>query len=265
MVVDPDSEYPRDFSLDVGDGENYTRVEAEIIPVSDFNGELAVPLRVNDGTNFSEFFTLRIEVEPQNDAPFVVSPIPDGEATEGVEFELSVAAAFGDIDEGDSLRFGATGLPVSGTITLNAETGLLRGTPIRSDAQDQPYTVQITATDTAGSTANQTFALVILPKDRAELAVFSSVRTNPTLVGEPTSWSVDIENRGPAQLENAELICSWTSSGASITLAPPVGCTTDSNGSSTPTLRCPLPSIIAGTSESYTVEGTQEGLSLIHI
>lgn len=259
VVVDPDSEYPRDFSLDVGDGENYTRVESEITPTGDFNGELTVPVRVNDGTSFSNIFSLRIDVVPQNDAPFVVAPIPDAEATEGDEFELSVAAAFGDIDVGDSLRFSASGLPASGTITLDAETGMLQGTPIRSDVRDQPYSVRITATDTANSSADQTFALLINPKDRAELAVFSSVTTNPTLVGEPTSWSVNIENRGPAQLENAELICSWTSSGRNLSLTAPTNCTTDSNGSSTPTLRCSLPPLTAGTVHSYTVEATQEG------
>ncbi len=199
VVEDPDSQYPRDFSLEVEDGENYTRVAAEITPISDFNDALAVPVRVNDGTSFSDFFDLRIDVVPQNDAPFVITPIPDVEAIEGAPFELSVAAAFGDVDEGDTIRFSASGLPASGTISLDATTGLLQGTPIRSDVRDQPYSVRITATDTAGSSADQTFALVIFPKDRADMAVSSSVLTNPTVFGESTSWSVDIENLGPAE------------------------------------------------------------------
>jgi hypothetical protein len=259
LVVDPDNDYPRDFTLEVGDGENYTRIGATITPIANFNGELTVAVRVNDGSNFSNWFNLQVDVSPQNDAPFVVGPVPNQEAIEGSEFALSIATHFGDIDAGDSLRFSARGLPSSGTIVLDAETGLLRGTPIRVDARDAAYTVRVTATDSAGSSANLAFALTIFPNDRADLAISSSVNGNPTLVGEQMSWSIDIENLGPAQLEEGELVGSWSTSGPAMSLAAPAGCAIESNDSPTPTLRCPLPQIMAGTSISYSVQGMQDG------
>ena len=49
-VTDPDNTYPDDFTLSVQDGLNYSRVGNTITPAVDFNGELAVPVTVNDGT-----------------------------------------------------------------------------------------------------------------------------------------------------------------------------------------------------------------------
>jgi hypothetical protein len=258
-VVDPDSNYPRDFSLEVADGDNYIRIDATITPVADFNGQLTVAVRVNDGTNFSNWFDLLVDVTPQNDAPFVVSPVPDQETIEGVEFVLPLAGHFDDIDEGDSLRFSAQGLPPSGTFVLDAETGLLRGTAIRADAKDTPYSVRVTATDTPGSTVELTFGLMIFPIENADIAISGRVAQNPTLVGEPSSWSIDIENRGPAPLTEGELVCSWTTSGPAMLLTAPEGCTIESNNSPTPILRCPLPQLPAGTSSSFDVQGVQDG------
>lgn len=259
LVVDPDNDYPQDFTLEVGDGENYTRIGTTITPVANFNGQLTVAVRVNDGTNFSNWFNLRVDVTPQNDVPFVVSPVPDQEAMEDAEFVLSIAMQFGDIDDGDSLRFSASGLPLTGTIVLDAETGLLRGTPIRADAKDTPYMVRITATDSAGASATLTFALMIFPNNRADLAIFSNVMVNPTLVGEPTSWNIDIENRGPAQMDEGELVGSWTTSGPIISLAAPADCIIAANDSAAPTLRCPLAQLPAGASLSIDVQGMQDG------
>lgn len=258
VVVDPDNEYPRDFTLEVGDGENYSRNGTRISPFADFNGLLAIPVRVNDGTAFSNWFNLRVAVEPRNDPPFVIAPIADQEAFEGLEFALSVAENFSDIDEGDSLRFSVSGLP-SDSIQINATTGLLRGTPIRADARDDAYSVIIMATDAAGASAKLGFALLIYPNDRADLAVSSSVEVNPTLLGNQTSWIIDIENRGPAQLEEGELLSSWTTSGPMISLTAPTGCTITSNDSPTPALRCVLPQMAAGTSFSYDIQGIQAG------
>jgi hypothetical protein len=258
VVVDPDNEYPLDFTLEVGDGENYSRNGTRISPSADFNGLLAVPVRVNDGTAFSNWFNLRVAVEPRNDPPFVVAPIADQEAFEGLGFALSVAENFSDIDEGDSVRFSVTGLP-SDSIEIDATTGLLRGTPIQTDARVDAYTVIITATDAAGASAKLGFALLIYPNDRADLAISSSVEVNPTLLGNQTSWIIDIENRGPAQLEEGELLSSWTTSGPALSLAAPAGCTITSNDSPTPALRCVLPQLAAGASFSYDIQGMQAG------
>ncbi|MGI9248087.1 MAG: FG-GAP-like repeat-containing protein, partial [Woeseiaceae bacterium] len=258
-VVDPDNDYPRDFTLEVGDGDNYTRIDATITPLADFNGQLTVAVRVNDGTNFSNWFDLLIDVTPQNDAPFVVSPVPDQETIEGVELMLSLAEHFDDIDDGDSLRFSAQGLPPSGTFVLDADTGLLRGTAIRADARDTPYSVSITATDSAGANVELTFGLTILRNNNADIAISSRVAQNPTLVGEPSSWIIEIENQGPAELTEGELVSSWATSGPAMSLATTTGCTIESNDSPTPTLRCLLAQLPAGALLSFDVQGMQDG------
>ncbi|MBT8102610.1 MAG: DUF5011 domain-containing protein [Gammaproteobacteria bacterium] len=258
-VVDPDNDYPQDFTLEVNDGDNYTRIGTTISPIADFNGQLTAAVRVNDGTNFSNYFDLLIVVTPQNDAPFVVSPVPDQETIEGDEFILSLAEHFDDIDDGDSLSFSAQGLPSSGTFVLDADSGLLRGTAIRADAQDAPYAVRVTATDSAGASDALTFALMIFPNNNADIAISSRVTQNPTMLGEQSSWSIDIENRGPAQLAEGELVGSWTTSGPMMSLDAPAGCTIESNNSSTPGLRCPLTQLPAGTSLSFDVQGMQDG------
>ena len=258
-VIDPDSNYPQGFTLELGAGENYELVGATILPFPNFNGALSVPVRVSDGTNFSNWFDLLVDVLPQNDPPFIVSEIADQEAIEGLEFVLSVAEHFDDVDAGDSLEFGASGLPSSGSLTLNGNTGILQGTPIRSDAIDVPYSVRITATDTAGSSAELTFGLTVFAEDRADMAIRSDVVQNPILVGEQSAWRIDIENRGPAALDQGELVGTWTTSGPILSLAAPQGCTISSNDSSTPSLRCPLAQLPVGTAVSFDVEGMQDG------
>ena len=68
-VTDPDSTYPGDFTLSVQDGANYTRNGSSITPVVDFNGQLTVPVVVNDGGLDSNAYDLGVSVTAVNDAP----------------------------------------------------------------------------------------------------------------------------------------------------------------------------------------------------
>ena len=64
-VTDPDNVFPRDFTLTVQDGENYTRSGNTIKPAEDFLGTLTVPVTVGDGedeNNESNLFYLNITV-----------------------------------------------------------------------------------------------------------------------------------------------------------------------------------------------------------
>lgn len=258
VVFDPDNSYPRDFTLEVGDGENYTRAGATITPSPDFNGLLTVPVRVFDGNAFSNPFLLRVTVTPTNDPPTVIGDVADQEATEGKEFSVAVADRFDDIDAGDTLRFSASGLPASGSLSIDPQSGILGGTPIRADAVETPYSVRVTATDSAGASASLTFNLLILPDNRSDLAVSARVAQNPTLVGDPTTWTIEVENLGPADLEEGELTASWTTAGAPIDLTVPSGCTLSSNNSSQPSIACPLVGLAVGETFAANVEGMQE-------
>ena len=52
-VSDPDHSYPRDFTLRLLRGANYTTEGNTVVPAPDFDGDLAVPVVVNDGVDDS--------------------------------------------------------------------------------------------------------------------------------------------------------------------------------------------------------------------
>ncbi len=61
-VTDPDSNYPKDFTLSVSAGSNYTVSGATVTPAQNFVGTLSVPVTVNDGKASSAPFNLQISV-----------------------------------------------------------------------------------------------------------------------------------------------------------------------------------------------------------
>jgi gliding motility-associated-like protein len=77
QVTDPDDEYPSGFSLQLMPGDKYAVDEMTITPQSGFTGELIVPVTVNDGTNESKPFNLKIDVlENPNVTPQITGQIP---------------------------------------------------------------------------------------------------------------------------------------------------------------------------------------------
>ena len=256
-VEDPDSRYPADFTLTVEDGEDYQREGAIIIPDPDYNGLLSVPVRVNDGSSDSNTFAMTIVVEPVNDAPYVVGEVADQIAQETVPFEVGLAGFFADIDSVE-LSYGASGLPASGSLAIDAATGVLAGTPIQVDAQEEPYRVVITATDESGATAVLEFNLTIVPKDRADLALSLKVTPQPAQVGETVQWELLVENLGPADLEEGLLQVDWVSSGPPLELATDTSCTLLNNGTAAPGVECVVTNLAADSSISFVLESAQD-------
>lgn len=69
FVDDVDNNFPDDFSLAVATGEDYTRAGNTITPTLDFEGDLVVPVTVNDGELDSDVFNLSVTVTSENTAP----------------------------------------------------------------------------------------------------------------------------------------------------------------------------------------------------
>ncbi|MCI1729760.1 MAG: endonuclease [Chiayiivirga sp.] len=114
-----------------------------------------VTLRVSDGIAAAVDQVFTITVSNTNDAPVVAQPLVNRTAQEGVAITaFSVATGFSDVDVGDDLDFSQTGLPAG--LVLDAETGQISGTPSAGSAIPS-VTVTITATDTGGLTAQQSF------------------------------------------------------------------------------------------------------------
>jgi hypothetical protein len=173
IVVDPDSDFPDDFTVIVGPGANYTRQGTTIRPSPDFNGTLTVPVRVDDGSgepnSRSPEFALQVVVNPVNDAPVVTSPLADRSTFEDALFSLNVSGNFSDV-EGDPLTFTATGQP--GSLTMSSD-GRLTGTP--SDDDVGRYTVAVRASDPSGASASTSFELTVV-----------NVNDQPRIIGQAT-------------------------------------------------------------------------------
>jgi gliding motility-associated-like protein len=76
-VTDPDNRYPSGFTLKISSGERYSVSGAVITPLKDFTGILQVKVVVNDGTDDSEPYELKVDVlDNKNIAPAITGQIP---------------------------------------------------------------------------------------------------------------------------------------------------------------------------------------------
>jgi len=96
----------------------------------------------NGGTKATDNFTLT--VNNTNDAPELISTLPDFVLAPSESFSLDLSAYFTDIDAGDTLSYNSTN--ISG-LTLNNETGLLSGEVVETGS----FELSVTATDLSGA------------------------------------------------------------------------------------------------------------------
>ena len=133
------------------------------MPLNDNVGAFSVTVVATDeaGASVSQDFVL--SVANTNDAPEVADAIAAVAATEDSSFAYAVpATAFKDIDAGDALTLSAAlsnGAPLPAWLTFDAATGSFSGTPLNNDVG--ALSVSVSATDAAGTSASQVFALTI--------------------------------------------------------------------------------------------------------
>jgi len=213
-----------------------------------------------DGTRFSKSARVTIKITDEaNSPPFVIAEVPDQQAIEAVFYQLQVAGNFDDPDAGDELRFSVRGLPKGNSLSMDANSGVLSGTPVSSDVRTDPYTVEVTATDLAGASASLSFPLLIFRDNRADIALSISLAENPVNLGETAQWNIRIENRGPGDLVDGQFTANWATSGPSLTLTSTDSCPITGNGTSSPQMSCAVGALAAMTSKTIIVEGTQDG------
>ena len=208
-------------------GADYTRVGNTITPTPDFNGELQVPATVTDDTGLtSAVANLRVDVEPVNDAPTLAMPIGPQNAVESSEFALDVSVNFADVDQED-LTYAATGLPASGNIAFDTQTGVFSGTPLFEDADPTSvYDLTVTATDAAGAFASDAFQLTVAALDRANVSLSIAVAPEPAVVNDELQWTFTAANPvGPQAASNLQLTGSFVGDGVTITADDPSACT----------------------------------------
>jgi hypothetical protein len=90
-----------------------------------------------------------------NDAPIVAQGIEDQIISINQSFSFNVSENFIDIDQGDTLAYSATSLPTG--LSIAANTGIISG----QTSSPGIFTVNVTAADGKGGTANDAFDLIV--------------------------------------------------------------------------------------------------------
>lgn len=132
-------------------------------PDNDDVGEFDVIVQGMDTLGASSLHSFHVMVENTNDAPEVGSLLSDLRALEDSAFSFTLPAdSFRDVDVGDALTYTATladGSALPEWLSFDAQTGTFSGTPANGDVGELQLTV--TATDLAGASASQSFALEV--------------------------------------------------------------------------------------------------------
>ena len=264
--ADPDEDDELSFSIDGLPNSGSLQFDEDLailagtpVAADVRNQPYRIKVTATDRRGASASLSFELLIIRRNEPPVVVAPVPDQEAVENIAYSLNLAPNFDDPDEGDVLQFSASGLPASGSLQLDAATGLLSGTPTREDARDEPYTIQVQVTDSAGETATLSFQLLVLRDNRSDLVLEIALSANPVTVGEDAQWNIEIQNKGPADLQEGQLFAGWVTSGPPLTVNAPQGCVVTQNGTSAPAMECTVGFLETGTSLMITVQGTQDG------
>jgi Ca2+-binding RTX toxin-like protein len=126
-------------------------------------GTLGLRLTATDLAGDSAWVVFNLVIANVNDAPVLTAALADQSGRAGVAFSYTVpAGAFTDIDVGDTLTYAAvqaSGAALPSWLSFNAGTRTFSGTPPAGRAG--AVSVRVTATDTAGASANDVFDLSI--------------------------------------------------------------------------------------------------------
>ncbi len=139
----------------------------------------AVTVTASDGTyNTSQTFNWYV-------AKDVVTVTNPGDQTNAEGNTVSLPVSASDANN-STLSYSATGLP--GGLSINSTTGLISGTVATGDAASGPYAVTVTATDTQGYAASQSFSWTINPA--SDLPVITSPGNQSNTEGDNVSLQV---------------------------------------------------------------------------
>lgn len=207
---------------------------AELVVVNDAPaagfavGTYSVTWTVTDAAGLSAEASQQVIV--RNQAPQLVTPIGNLQATEGTAVTFQLGSAF--VDSDSSLSFTLTGLPAGSGLLFDPASGQLAGSPNDIDAQAAPLLLSITAMDETTSVSDA-FVLEVVDINNApqfsvaaELQLIEdfsplvvSVTAGPSDGPEPVTYSID-----PGSVDFASLSIDPVSGTVTISSLP------DANG-----------------------------------
>jgi VCBS repeat-containing protein len=133
-------------------------------PENDDVGEFDVIVQGMDTLGASRLHSFHVTVQNTNDAPETVTLLSGLRVLEDSAFSFTLPAdSFRDVDVGDALTYSATlenGDPLPAWLSFDAQTGRFEGTPANGDVGE--LRLAVTATDLAGASASQAFALEVV-------------------------------------------------------------------------------------------------------
>jgi VCBS repeat-containing protein len=141
----------------IGIGNNYQSLGAGQTATDSFT------YTIIDAFGATSTATVNVTITGSNDGPVVAASIASQQTSEDAAFSFTVpAGTFTDIDNGDVLTYTATladGTALPSWLTFEAAMQTFSGTPANGDVGN--YSITVTATDTGGLSASNTFAVAV--------------------------------------------------------------------------------------------------------
>jgi len=127
-------------------------------------GEFDVLVQGMDALGASSWHSFHVTVQNTNDAPEIGTPLTEQRALEDSAFSFTLPGdSFRDVDAGDALNYSVTlqsGDALPDWLSFDAQTQTFTGLPANGDVGS--LRVRVTATDLAGASADQVFALEVV-------------------------------------------------------------------------------------------------------
>lgn len=170
QVNDPDDQYPRDFTLSVHAGNNYTVSGSTITPAPAFTGTLGVNVSVNDGELESDVYVLSVEVKAIDRVPRIVA-----QANLAVREDESMTIKFSDLTVEDQDSQYPTGFTLAILAGQNYSASSTTVTP----AADFFGTLTIPVTVSDGTYTSKPFDLSVSVTPVNDAPRLSNLETTP--------------------------------------------------------------------------------------
>ena len=156
-------------------------------PQNEDVGIITLKYTATDLFGATEIMEFTLTVNNVNDAPYIVNQVANQTATEDVEYTLSLANIFDDVDIDDELTYSINNLPT--WLSYNESNFELLGTPLNSDVEN--FTIEYSASDIAGSIAICSINFVV---ENVNDAPYIANQVANQIATEDVDYSLSLEN-----------------------------------------------------------------------